>query len=805
MVYETIVGRLKEDREKFGNKCAGYLGKHIVGTGEDAHLTTKVFIDLLRPHILLISGKRGTGKSYVAGIIAEEIALLPEEFRKNLAVVMIDTMGIFWSLKKPNEQQKSLLREWGLEPRGFENVRIFAPYSQLEEFKNVGIPVDEGISILPYEFSAEEWCLLPDVKIITNSDIKPINKLREGEKVLTHRGDYKTIYRTFKRAYKGEMVEITPMLLNEPIALTPNHPVLALKSNKKILEWVEAGKLEKDDKVVFPRIKKIKDKKILVMSSMLDGIVENGYFYSIGSNQYRSGFKHGSSNPIPNQIKIDKNLMRVFGYYIAEGSTRDKNRQLVFSFNTNEKSYIDDVCSIMKSKFNLKAHIEKGKRNTMYLCFMSKPLACLFIKLLGKKAKNKKLPAWALYLPEGKLIEIIKGLWRGDGSLQKYKRRNKEYYYFSYFTTSELLTHQLKLSLLKLGFIPSIHYNKKRGEYQVRISGKQVIEFGKRIGFPLPKLKIKSHNFGWVDENYVYLPIRKIKRFKYDGFVYNLGVERDNSYATSSFVVHNCMAFNLKRTEPAGVALEKIINQLLESKQKFSIDDIIIKIRDDKETSQEVKSALENMLTVANQWGVFGEKGINIDDIIQPGQISVVDVSRLRATEAWSVRNFIVAIIARKIYEYRLLARKEEEIAKLERRELEKRYPMVWLIVDEAHNFCPSDFETVSSQPFLTIAKQGREPGVSLVVITQMPNKIHQDILSQCDLVISHRLTSRDDLQALHAVYQTYMAEEIEKMINRLPRWPGAALILDDNLEKIFTINARPRYSWHAGGTAIVV
>jgi DNA helicase HerA-like ATPase len=423
MVYETIVGRLKEDREKFGSKCVGYLGKHIVGTGEDTHLTTKVFIDLLRPHVILLTGKRGSGKSYVAGVIAEEIALLPEEFRKNLAVVMIDTMGIFWSLKKPNEQQKSLLKEWDLEPKGFENVKVFVPFSQLEEFRNAGIPVDEGISILPYDFSAEEWRL----------------------------------------------------------------------------------------------------------------------------------------------------------------------------------------------------------------------------------------------------------------------------------------------------------------------------------------------------------------------------------------------AFNLKRTEPAGVSLEKVINQLLESGQKFSIDDIITRIRDDKETSQEVKSALENMLTVAKQWGVFGEKGINIDDIIQPGQISVVDVSRLRATEAWSVRNFIVAIIARKIYEYRLLARKEEEIAKLEGRKLEKRYPMVWLIVDEAHNFCPSDFETVSSQPFLTIAKQGREPGISLVVITQMPNKIHQDILSQCDLVISHRLTSKDDLQALHAVYQTYMQEEIEKMINRLPRWPGAALILDDNLEKIFTVNIRPRLSWHAGGTAIVV
>jgi hypothetical protein len=110
-----------------------------------------------------------------------------------------------------------------------------------------------------------------------------------------------------------------------------------------------------------------------------------------------------------------------------------------------------------------------------------------------------------------------------------------------------------------------------------------------------------------------------------------------------------------------------------------------------------------------------------------------------------------------------------------------------------------------SSEPIKRIAKEGREPGVGLVVITQMPNKVHQDILSQTDLVLSFRLTSRDDLQALHAVMQTYMQEDLWKYINALPRWPGAAIILDDNLEKIFSVNIRPRVSWHAGGTAMVV
>jgi DNA helicase HerA-like ATPase len=423
--YETIVGRTKKDLKEFENKATGYLGKHIVGTGEDAHLTTKVFLDLLRPHVMLITGKRGTGKSYDAGIIAEEVEQLPEEYRKNIAIVFIDTMGIFWSMKNANRQQADLLKKWELRPRGLSNVKVYVPYEQVKEFEDAKIPIDGGISIAPYEFSAEEWRL----------------------------------------------------------------------------------------------------------------------------------------------------------------------------------------------------------------------------------------------------------------------------------------------------------------------------------------------------------------------------------------------AFNLSATDAIGISLEKNVNELAGTEEQFSIEDLITKIKDDSESSEETKDALENMLTVASQWGVFGIEGVNIDDIVAPGQITVIDVSRFRATEAWSVRNFVVAIIARKIYNRRLIARKEEELAQIsgEKTESGKEFPMVWLIIDEAHNFCPADSETVSSAPLRVISKQGREPGVSLAVITQMPNKVHQDVLSQCDIVLAHRLTSRDDLQALHSVAHAYHEKKLWQYINSLPRQAGTAAIIDDNLEKVFLVQIRPRISWHAGGTAVVI
>jgi hypothetical protein len=164
-----------------------------------------------------------------------------------------------------------------------------------------------------------------------------------------------------------------------------------------------------------------------------------------------------------------------------------------------------------------------------------------------------------------------------------------------------------------------------------------------------------------------------------------------------------------------------------------------------------------------------------------------------------------VALISRKIYEQRVLARKQEELAKMGEIELKERKPMVWFFIDEAHQFIPSDEVTVSTNPILTIVKQGREPGISFIPMTQMPNKIHQEVISQCDMVIAHRLTSKDDLQALHAVMQTYLAEDIGKYIDSLPRWLGTAIVLDDNSERIYTAQMRPRLSWHAGEAAIAV
>ena len=76
-------------------------------------------------------------------------------------------------------------------------------------------------------------------------------------------------------------------------------------------------------------------------------------------------------------------------------------------------------------------------------------------------------------------------------------------------------------------------------------------------------------------------------------------------------------------------------------------------------------------------------------------------------------------------------------------------------------------------------------------------------MIAQSDLVIAHRLTAAPDIDALSAIMQPYALEDIRKSVTNLPKSKGSGLILDDNSERIFNIQIRPRESWHAGGTPV--
>ncbi|MBI1969299.1 ATP-binding protein [Candidatus Woesearchaeota archaeon] len=269
------------------------------------------------------------------------------------------------------------------------------------------------------------------------------------------------------------------------------------------------------------------------------------------------------------------------------------------------------------------------------------------------------------------------------------------------------------------------------------------------------------------------------------------------------------LTFGMDANEPAGVLVEKVINGLKQDEIEYDVEDIIAAVRESVHIDDMVKAAVENRFQAAKLWGVFSKEGTSIQDLVQPGQISILDVS-VYATmpNGWRIKSLIIGIIAMKLFIHRMIARKQEEYEAVKSavhyfseqgRKTKLDNPLVWLVIDEAHEFLSREEVTAATFPLITILREGREPGISLILASQQPGKIHTDVITQSDVVLSHRITTKIDIDALGMFMQSYMRENLNTMIDNLPRVKGAALLFDDTNERMYAMKVRPRFTWHGG------
>ncbi len=85
-----------------------------------------------------------------------------------------------------------------------------------------------------------------------------------------------------------------------------------------------------------------------------------------------------------------------------------------------------------------------------------------------------------------------------------------------------------------------------------------------------------------------------------------------------------------------------------------------------------------------------------------------------------------------------------------------RREPVL-VVIDEAHNVCPAaprDAVTALAAEYATrIAAEGRKFGLYLLLSTQRPQKVQENVLSQCDNLMLMRMNSTADLEFLRAVF----------------------------------------------------
>jgi len=94
--------------------------------------------------------------------------------------------------------------------------------------------------------------------------------------------------------------------------------------------------------------------------------------------------------------------------------------------------------------------------------------------------------------------------------------------------------------------------------------------------------------------------------------------------------------------------------------------------------------------------------------------------------------------------------------------------------------------------------KEGRQPGLSFVAVSQQPGAIDTDLLSQCDLLIIHKITAQEDLSAVSKLGQSYIRGDLKVYIKRI-REPGEVIIVDDHEERLWMGHVRERETRHGG------
>lgn len=79
------------------------------------------------------------------------------------------------------------------------------------------------------------------------------------------------------------------------------------------------------------------------------------------------------------------------------------------------------------------------------------------------------------------------------------------------------------------------------------------------------------------------------------------------------------------------------------------------------------------------------------------------------------------------------------------------------IVIDEAHNVCPAEpgdpVTALATEDAIRIAGEGRKFGLYLIVVTQRPQKVHENVLSQCDNLVLMRMNSTSDLAHVGRVF----------------------------------------------------
>lgn len=373
-------------------------------------------------------------------------------------------------------------------------------------------------------------CLRKGTKIIVKEGYeKNIEDVKVGDYVLTHKGRYRKVLRTFVNKTE-ELVRIEAPGHIHDLVITPNHEVLAYKGVSQYFmrkegiktfinpKWIDSGLLEKGDYVLLPSSsmgkRRFSDEKSWLI----------GAYLGDGSIDVRKTISDGNH------------------YYIK------------YTLDTDEDRLLDNYKSFIKKEtgYEPKVYYRENKKTGSSWRLVSLHRGDLgreIESLCGHRLENKHLPEGFLDLTKQERLMMLAGLWATDGSVFKNGK-------MKWGSASYELFCQVKVLMSSLGIYYGEHIDNSRSsnkDYGCYSKGKlYYILTNYTDARELLKILIEMGTCRYIpDENnhkkyplfkcgWILYKIKEVERIQKSEEVYNLEVEEDNSYIANGVIVHNC-------------------------------------------------------------------------------------------------------------------------------------------------------------------------------------------------------------------------------------------------------------------------
>jgi len=381
------------------------------------------------------------------------------------------------------------------------------------------------------------YCLTKGTMILTPKGSVPIETLKKGDLIISGNKKVRKVKEVFKRKSK-QILKIDVSYL-PTIYASPEHPFLIGD------KFIEAKDLKKgmNLKVAQPILNSKssggRPLEILYLSKMFKekryhSKRRNGPYDEVGRFRLK-----GSKYSAPQKMLLDYDFGRFCGLYLAEGNinspkNRPNSKTIWLTFNKKEKNYIDFVekfCNFYGFKYS----DTKYDKSTGWSIIIQNSIFSIFIeKYFGSKGRNMRIP-FEINMNHQFLKGLLRGFFDGDGCAKDY----------SMTSVNKVLIYGIFQLLLTQGIIPTF-YKKKAGVYNIegrrgkskesyllRISTKQRKIFKHVLDKntkPLYYSRIKPY----------YVKINSVELLNKPTEVFNIEVEKDNTYFAEFLLCHNC-------------------------------------------------------------------------------------------------------------------------------------------------------------------------------------------------------------------------------------------------------------------------